>query len=328
MNSQPDYYKILEVDKNCTIDDIKQAYRSLAKTYHPDVNKSPEAAEKFKQINEAHSILSDPNKRARYDQIKAYGSGFPPNMSDIFSDFFGGGTFRYQNARDFEDLNIYKEINLTFLESVLGCKKNIEVPKSTKCTHCNYGYKKSSVCGHCKGAKYVQYTTVRQGMTIQTQAVCSICNGKGHSLTDPCKECHKTGFISLGQEIIELAIPAGIANEQSLVCKNRGSTKQNRIGDLIITLKIAKDARFSREGNNIISKLDLKFHEFCLGVEKEIETIYGTKTARVHPRCSPNQIIKLKGLGINGGDHLIKLNLIIPNSLTEKQQQELRQLNL
>lgn len=314
MAEKKDYYEILGVSKTATDDELKKAYRKMAKKYHPDANPdNKEAAEaKFKEVNEAYEVLSNPQKRKMYDQFgtadpsgAGFGAGGPfgggngyysytssdfgdfGDLGDIFSSFFGGGfggqranSRRNNGPRKGEDLNI--SIEITFEESFLGTEKEIIVNRQETCTECNgTGAKKGTSpikCPTCNGTGNVtsfQNTILGR---VQTTRPCSECRGTGEIIKEPCENCHGKGTVRKSPKV-KVKIPAGINDNQTVVLRGQGNpgTKGGPAGDLYITVRVRKSSIYKRDGNNVYCDIPVTITQATLGAELEIPMVDGTK---------------------------------------------------
>ena len=316
MAGKRDYYEVLGVNKNATDDELKKAYRKLAKKYHPDANpdNKKEAEEKFKEVNEAYETLSDPQKRRMYDQFGAdgpqgFGGGQGPfgqggyysysssgfngfddfgDLGDIFSSFFGGGfggrsSSRKQNGpRKGADLNLRMEI--TFEQAFSGVEKEITVTRDEICDHCHGTGAKPGTsvtkCTMCNGTgqvTQVQNTILGQ---MQTRRTCTACHGTGEVIKEPCEICHGRGTVRK-QPRIKVKIPAGIDDNQTVVLRGEGEPGQKGgpKGDLYITVRIKKHSIFTRNGNNVMCEVPITITQATLGADLEIPMVNGTKVS-------------------------------------------------
>lgn len=351
-----DYYEILGIPRNATEEEIKKAYRKLAIKYHPDKNPGDKTAEeKFKEINEAYEVLSDKEKRARYDQFGHagvgssaasdggfYGSG-GINMDDIFSHFedifggsfgFGGTGARSTRTRRGGDVKI--QIKLTLEEIATGVTKKIKIKKQVSCDACGGTGAKNgrmSTCPTCKGSGVI--TKVQQTIlgTMQTRSTCPTCAGTGRVLEEKCNKCNGIGTI-WGEEIISFNIPAGVEDGMELSLRGKGhAAPQGGIpGDLIIQIQEAPHPHFKREGNNLIYHLFLNFADAALGTDVEIPTLDGKVKIKIQPGIQSGKLLRLKGKGlpsVNGygkGDIIIDVNVYTPTNLTPEEKRILEQL--
>ena len=314
MAAKKDYYEILGVNKNATDDELKKAFRKMAKKYHPDANPNnkKEAEAKFKEVNEAYEVLSDPQKRRMYDQFGTadpsqagfgggpFGGGFNGSytystsdfgdfgdLGDIFSSFFGGGfgsqranTRRNNGPRKGEDLNI--NIDISFEESFLGTEKEITVTRQETCEDCSgTGARKGTKpvkCGACGGTG--QVTTYQNTILgrVQTTRTCTECRGTGEIIKEPCETCHGKGTIRKSPKV-KVKIPAGIGDNQTVVLRGEGNpgTKGGIAGDLYITVRVRRSSIFKRDGNNVYCDIPVTITQATLGAELEIPMVDGSK---------------------------------------------------
>lgn len=316
------YYDILGVSKNASADEIKSAYRGLAKKYHPDINKEPGAAEKFKEINEAYEVLSDPTKKSNYDN---YGSATGPNPNDFFGGANGGaggfgGGFGFGGLDDLfnmfsggfggkrnstkvngEDINV--KMNLTFEEAVFGCTKEINVTKIENCEKCNgTGAKngtKYTTCPECNGSGSVTYTeNTILGRVVRT-GICKSCNGTGRKIIEKCENCNGDGYNKV-TKTVSIKVPAGIDNDQILTMTGGGNAgiRGGRNGDLHIYVSVKDHKLFDRDGYDLNLKVYVPFYTLINGGEVEIPLTKGTTTIKIPELTQSNTIFKLKGKGI------------------------------
>ncbi|MBI9035655.1 MAG: molecular chaperone DnaJ [Bacteroidales bacterium] len=354
--SKRDYYEVLGVQKDATEAEFKKAYRKLAIKYHPDKNpNNHEAEEKFKEAAEAYEILSNPDKRAKYDRFGhagvggAAGGGFGGggmNMDDIFSQFgdifggafgggFGGGHSRRQRVN--RGTNLRVRVKLTLEEIANGVEKKIKVNKHVSCDSCDgSGAKHGSghtTCHTCHGSGQVTRVTSTFLGQMQTSSTCPTCNGQGQVIRDKCPKCAGNG-ITKGEEVISLKIPAGVAEGMQLSVSGKGNAaaRGGVPGDLIILIEEIKHELLERDGNNLIYEHYLSFPDAALGSSIEIPTIEGKARIKIQPGTQPGKVLRLKGKGlpdVNGygrGDLLINLNVWTPKSLSKDEQSILEKL--
>lgn len=356
-DNKRDYYEVLGVSKNATDDEIKKAYRSLAKKYHPDLNPGDtEAEKKFKEANEAYEVLSDSDKRDKYDRFghaafdpsSGGGSGFGGfggfgsdfDFGDIFSSFFGGSTGSSSRSRrnapiEGDDVGTY--VNLTFEEAAFGCKKDIEFSRIEACPDCDAtGAERGTTtetCSACRGTGHV--TVKRQTMLgfMQTQTPCSPCKGTGKIIKCPCKNCNGKGYIKLRKKF-EINIPAGIDHLQRIVKRGQGSAGRNGgpNGDLIIEVRVAEDKIFTRDGNNIFCEVPISFAEAALGAEIDIPILGGgTEKYDIPEGTQTGTSFTLRGRGIpdinsgRKGDLIITVVVETPRNLSSEQKKLLKE---
>ena len=351
-----DYYDLLGVDRNASQDDIKKAYRKLAIKYHPDKNPGDKSAEeKFKEINEAYSVLSDPQKRQNYDNFGKEGAkhngGFNTgdfNAEDIFNSVFGDGGFdsffgnftggsgkRRDNVKKGENLRI--KIKVTLKDIASSAKKKVRLSHYKSCPKCNgSGARDSSsieTCSKCNGSGYVTKIVKTFIGHMSSQSVCSFCSGTGKIIKNKCTECNGEGRIYT-EEVIEITVPNGIAEDMEFVIKGYGNApKRGGInGDLYVGVTEEKDNNFQRQGNDIYNQLDISFFEAVFGAEKEVETLYNTVKITIQPGTQSGKMFKIKGKGLkdvngyNYGDQYTYIQIYTPTSLSSKEKEILKSL--
>ena len=353
MADKRDYYEVLGVDKSAGASEIKKAYYKLAKQYHPDVNPGDaEAEKKFKEINEAYAILSDEDKKAKYDQYGhaafenggagGYGGfeGFG-DFGDIFSSFFGGGfggssSSSRRNAPQRGD-DVYARITLTFEEAVRGCKKDITYGRVQKCEDCSgTGAKRGTTADTCKkcggsGQIRVQQRTML-GM-MQSMRTCDECRGSGKIIKEPCINCRGTGYVKISKTI-SVTIPAGVDNGNNISLRGMGNEGRNggAPGDLIIAVTVKPHAVFERDGSDIYCEVPINYWEAVLGDEIEIPTLDGKEKFTIPEGTQTGTTFTLKGKGITRvnstyrGNLYIVVKVDVPKNLNSKQKELLHQL--
>ncbi len=343
MPTNKDYYEILGVSKTASQDEIKKAYRTLAKKYHPDLNKEPGAEEKFKEINEAYETLSDEQKRAQYDQFGSAGpqgfggaggfSGFSSGgfggFEDIFNSFFGGQRQRNTNqARQGEDIE--KQMNISFEDAVYGATKKIRVSVDEICTACggSGAYSKNDIhtCPDCHGTGYI----LRRQQTIfgmtQTQTVCPRCHGKGKEITRKCDVCGGTGHVRKTKDI-DLKIPEGIQTGMSLRLEGYGGAGVNGgpNGDLYITFNVLPHKTFKRTNNDIYLEVPITFSQAALGDQIEVPTMWESEKIKIPAGTQSGQVFKIKGKGVKNpkglgrGDQFVTVKVVTPTNLSKQE---------
>jgi molecular chaperone DnaJ len=356
-----DYYEILGVDKNVAADVLKKAYRKVAMKYHPDRNPDDKSAEdKFKEAAEAYEILSDPDKRAKYDRYghdavsgNARGGGFHDGMTmeDIFSQFgdvfgggggspfdsFFGGSQRRSSGGGTKGSNLRIKVSLSLSEILNGVKKKIKVKKSSKCSSCNGSGAKDSnsvkTCGSCQGSGYVRQVRSTFLGQMQTTTVCPTCNGAGKQVTAVCSSCRGDG-VNFAPETIEIEIPAGVQDGMQLSMRGKGNAGKNGgpSGDLLITVEEQPHDHFIRDDMNIIYDLYLSFPNASLGTSVEIPTLENNVKVKIPAGTQAGKILRLKGKGLPSvqaygkGDLLINVNVWTPKSLTKEETKILEQM--
>ena len=347
-----DYYEVLGVDRNASANDIKKAYRKLAIQYHPDMNPgSKEAEEKFKEAAEAYSVLSDADKKARYDQFGFEGvsgagaggfSGAGMDMNDIFSMFgdifggrggfsgfggFGGGSSAPQKHRG-NDLRV--KAKLTLQEIANGTTKKFKLKKYVACTHCNgSGAEGNSyeTCPECKGTGRIIRTQQSFFGMMRSEVACPHCGGEGKIIKNKCSHCHGEGIV-LGEEVVEIQIPAGVVEGMQLSMRGKGNAgKRNGInGDLLIVIEEEKHPELIRDENDLIYSLLLDIPTATLGGFAEIPTIDGKAKVTIDPGTQPGKVLRLRGKGLptlNGygkGDIVVNISVYIPEVLSKEEK--------
>ncbi len=357
-----DFYEILGVEKTASADDIKKAYRKVAMKYHPDRNPGDkEAEEKFKEAAEAYEVLSDPDKKAKYDRYGhaafgpgtgggSYGGGM--NMEDIFSQFGdifgedvfgnffgggGGGRARGSRARGTRGSNLRVKLKLTFEEIAKGVTKNIKVKKYVGCTTCHgSGAKDSSSvqsCGTCGGSGQVRKVTNTFLGQMQTVTTCPTCNGEGNVVTAKCGACKGEGRV-YGEETVSVNIPAGVQEGMQLSMSGKGNAGERggSAGDLLILIEEEPHTELQREGMNVAYELNLSFPDAVFGTNAEVPTIDGKARIKIPAGTQSGKIFRLKGKGfpeVNGynrGDQLIYVNIWTPQNINSDEKAMLEKL--
>jgi molecular chaperone DnaJ len=351
-----DYYEILGVSRNASEAELKKAYRQLAIKYHPDKNPgNKEAEEKFKEAAEAFDVLSNKEKRERYDRFGhqgvggAAGGGYGGggmSMDDIFSQFgdifgegspfesfFGGGGGRARGGRRTNvGSNLRIRIKLTLKEIAEGVEKKLKVNKQVKCNTCNgSGAKDSSslkTCGTCGGAGAIRRVTNTILGQMQTTQTCPTCNGEGQVVANKCNSCHGRGTVT-GEEIISINIPAGVADGMQLSVSGKGNAAERGgiPGDLIVQIEEIEDDFLKRDGNNVICDIYISFPEAVLGTSVEIPTVDSKVKVKIEPGTQAGKILRLKGKGLpsiqshSRGDQLINVNVWTPQKISAEEQE-------
>lgn len=335
-----DYYDVLGLPRDCILDEIKREYRRLAHKYHPDVNNgNPEAEEKFKEITEAYAVLSNNEKRSQYDRF-----GFSRNLfedfdfSSIFSEFGFGNifdTFLRSRTRE-RGSDLTAEVRISLKQAAYGLKKEIEYRVDDICEVC-HGKGSTTVggivtCSQCDGTGRIK--TVRQTFigNIITTSTCRVCEGTGRIIKDPCKKCRGKGHYSRKKRI-KIDIPPGINDEDRLRVTGKGNSlgKNSVRGDLYIIVRVIPRPGFERDGNNILSKVEISFVQAALGCKLKVETLDDIEEIKIKPGTQPNDKIVLKSMGmvdLNGfrrGDHIINVDVKIPKRLTRREKELLKE---
>ena len=344
MATKRDYYEVLGVAKTASDDEIKKAYRSLAKKYHPDVSKEPNAQEKFIEVQEAYDCLSDSQKRANYDRFghadpNQFGNaGFNGGdfggfgFEDIFSNIFGGGRTRQSSNGPLKGQDIRIKMNLTFEEAAFGCKKEVHYNKTENCPHCKgtgaQDPKDVHTCSTCGGRGRV----LRQQQTflgvMQTETVCPDCNGKGKTITKPCAECSGKGKIRKAVKPV-ITIPSGVDDEQTIRVSGLGEAGSNGgpSGDLYIDLSVQEHEIFERDGNDIYFELPVTFSDVALGKEFDVKTIHGMVKLKIPAGTQTGTKFRIPNKGILNqrtnrvGHQYVVVKVMTPTKLTSEQKE-------
>jgi molecular chaperone DnaJ len=332
-----DYYDILGISRDASTEDIKTAFRKLARQYHPDVSKEADAEEKFKEINEAYGVLSDPQKRSRYDQFGRAGLGEMGGMpdyatmdfSDIFEQFFGinmGGGGRSRRPRRGRDLQV--RLDLTFEEAVFGVEKTIEVTRNEICGTCRgsgaepgTNPQKCSTCGGRGEVRQVRQTIFGSMMQSGT---CPTCGGRGEMITTPCHTCRGSG-----QERKTVQVPAGVDNGTQIRLAGEGEPGSlgGPQGNLYLLLAVREHKFFKRRENDILLNLDINIAQAVLGAEVEVPTVDGSAKLKIPAGTQPGKVFTLKARGVpylrksGRGEQMVLINVEIPSKLSKEQRE-------
>jgi len=356
LKKEKNYYKILGVGKNAAKEEIKAAYKRLAKQYHPDLNKSADAAEKFKEINEAAAVLGDEQKKSQYDQFGAAGEqfqgfsgfdfsdvmsdihGFGFDFDSIFENFFGGGrsSGRVRRRQRGSDLRYDLEIELE--DAAFGAVKTISIPRLEECSGCNgTGAESSSdivACDEC-GGKGVSTRTQRTPFGLfSTTTTCRKCRGEGRHIKNECPECDGRGAVRKTRKI-EVKIPAGAMDGTNLRVQSEGEAGEKGLesGDLYIVIHVKPHKIFERHGNDVYLKVPVSFTTSALGGEIEVPTLKGKASLKIPAVTQSNTVFRMKGLGIpelhshHIGDENVEVYITVPEKLTKKQRQLLEEFD-
>lgn len=352
MADKRDPYEVLGVSKQASADEIKSAYRKLAKKYHPDLNKEEGAEQKFKEVQEAYDILSDADKKAKYDQFGyaafdqqagfggtgGFGDFGDIDLGDIFGSFFGGGARRSRQSNGpTRGADTLKRIRISFMDSINGRTIDLDLNIDETCSHCNGSGAESvndlSTCPDCRGSGTIN--TVQQTLfgQMQSQRTCPRCNGTGKIVKNKCHICNGKGFNTV-KKTIEVKIPAGIASGQQICVRGKGDrgTNGGPNGDLYIEVIVEPSNIFTREGNNIHFKKEISYLEAILGASIDVETVSGIVSVDVPSGTQPGTVLKLRGKGVKDirsgviGDELVHLDVKIPTSVNKEERALLEKL--
>lgn len=354
-----DYYEVLGLDRSASPDEIKRAYRKLAKQYHPDMNPDDKEAEvKFKEVNEAYEILSDETKKSRYDQFgfagvdPNYGAGgagfdggfgFDGDIGDIFSSFFGGGfgggsssSARRNAPQKGQTLRV--NVRITFEEAAFGCEKEISISRIETCGTCHgsgcaEGHSPET-CSNCGGTGSVQVQSRTPFGVMSSTQTCNVCGGTGKIIRDACPTCKGKAAVRRNKKIT-VKIPKGINDGQAISMPNQGHAGRNGgpNGDLLVGVEIIPHAYFEREDNDVYYKHTISFAQAALGAEVEIPTIDGNVKYNIPAGTQPNSTFRLKGKGIpylrsdRRGDQYVTVNVQVPTNMNSAQKEALRQFD-
>ncbi|MCM3716879.1 molecular chaperone DnaJ [Fictibacillus phosphorivorans] len=341
--SKRDYYEVLGLDKNASTDEVKKAYRKLARQYHPDVNKEADAEAKFKEVKEAYETLNDPQKKAHYDQFGhtdpnqgfgGAGAGFE-GFGDIFDMFFGGGGGRRNPNAPRQGNDLQYGLRLSFEEAVFGKETEIQIPTEETCGTCHgSGAKpgtKPETCSHCNGSGQLNVEQNTPFGRIVNRRVCHYCSGKGKIIKEKCKTCHGAGKVRKNKTL-SVKVPAGVDNGQQIRMSGHGEPGVNGgpAGDLYVVFQVAEHEFFERDGDDIYCEMPLTFVQAALGDEIEVPTLYGKVKLKIPAGTQTGTNFRLRGKGVKNvhgrgqGDQHIQVKVVTPKNLTEKQKQLLR----
>ncbi|MBX5446279.1 molecular chaperone DnaJ [Sphaerobacter sp.] len=346
MTAKRDYYEVLGVSRDASAEEIRRAYRRLARKYHPDVNREEGAEERFKEINEAYEVLGDEERRAAYDRFGHAGVSGGFNMggdpfgfsgspfSDIFETFFGGGARTRRGPVRGADLET--TVELTFEEAIFGTEKEVEITRLELCDDCRgtrmRGGKQPPVCPVCGGSgevRRVQHTILGQFVTAMP---CDNCGGEGRVISDPCPTCRGRGRVSKKRTIV-VTIPAGVDSDSTLRLTGQGEHVPNGTpGNLYVRIRVQPHPYFVRQGKQIHLDLPLNMAQAALGAEVEVPTVDGPVELKIPPGTQPGQQFRLRGKGVPDvrggarGDQIVTVRVVIPTEITPEQRELLKKL--
>ena len=354
-----DLYEVLGVDKTASDDEIKKAFRKKARQLHPDVNKDPDAEDRFKELNEAYDVLSDPNKRAQYDRFGTipgasggggsqyvdledlFGGGFGGfgggGMEDIFDMFFGGqgrGS-RGSNAGPQRGADLRFDLEITFEEAAFGLEREISLYRDEQCPHCHGNGaepgSKVETCPECHGSGEIRFTQNTMFGQMTNVRPCPKCHGEGKIISEPCKECRGQGTVKKNKKL-KVKIPAGVDNGSRLRVAGEGEAgvKGGPSGDLYVYLYVKPHKFFERDGTTVYCEVPINIVQATLGDEIKVPTLDGQVVMKVPEGTQPGKVLRLKGKGIPSlrnstrGDQLVRIKVVVPQKLNEKQKDALR----
>ncbi len=348
--SKRDYYEVLGLPRNASQDEVKAAFRRLARQYHPDVSQEANAEEHFKEINEAYSVLSDADKRAAYDRFGhagVQGTGGVPDFTvdfgDLFDEFFGGfGGFGRTTSRRARNAprrgaDLQYNLDLVFEESIFGVEKEIEITRDEVCETCaGKGAEPGTSavrCSTCNGTGEVRQ--VRQtllGSMVQV-STCPVCNGKGETIGTPCHSCSGRGLVRRNRKKV-VTVPAGVDNGNQIRLAGEGQPGENGgpNGNLYLVIRVLSHKYFRRRENDILLDLDINIAQATLGAEVEVPTVDGPAKLKIPAGIQPGKVLRMRGKGVphlrgNGrGDQMVVVNVEVPHSLTSEQRQLMEKL--
>lgn len=348
MAEKRDYYEVLGISKGASDDEIKRAYRKMAKKYHPDVNKEPGAEEKFKEINEAYEVLSDPQKKATYDQFghagmdgaaglgggfSGFGGGGFGGFDDIFSSFFGGGFGgggRRASNGPRKGNDRFMQMTIDFMDAIFGVNKKITIEVDEPCDHCHgTGARSQSdiqTCPTCHGSGYVVTQQRTPLGVMQSQSVCPDCHGSGKKILHTCDHCHGRGYEHKRVEL-DIKIPAGVQSGQQLRISGKGERGANGgpNGDLFIEVLVRRHKTFVRDGNDIRISVPISVLDAILGTKIDVPTVYGDVELTIPAGTQYGQQFRLKGKGVKGarttGDQYVEVTVEIPTKISREEKE-------
>jgi molecular chaperone DnaJ len=336
-----DYYQILGVERTDSEDDIKKAYRRLARQFHPDANQEdPDAEEKFKEIAEAYGVLSDPARRRDYDQFgtaKVPTGGFDP--FDLFASFFGGDPFRSyaQRGQSRRGNDLVLELEVSLEEVVKGASKSVTIRNLTTCATCQGSGCKPGTsperCSRCSGTGAVRQVGRSIFGNVMTSYTCPQCHGSGEEIASPCPECNGDGRMERVDEV-PITVPAGVDDGVQLRISGRGEAgrRGGGVGDLYVAIRVAPHEGFQRQGDDLITRLTVPMTQAALGASIEFETFDGMVSVAVAPGTQPGKVNRIKGKGVprlgrtGRGDLLVEMGVEVPMHLNDEESKLLRRL--
>lgn len=358
MAEKRDYYEVLGIAKGASDDEIKKAYRKLSKQYHPDINKDPGAEDKFKEIAEAYEILSDPQKRAAYDQYGhagtdpnygggggfggfggGYGGGFSGGgfggFEDIFESFFGGGGGSVNPNAPRQGADLQYSLNLKFEDAIFGTEEKIKYNREEQCHTCGGNGAKPGTqpqtCHKCHGTGQIQVERQTPLGRVMSRQTCDVCHGTGKEIKEPCPTCHGSGHEKKAHEV-KVNVPAGVEDGQQMRLQGQGEAGANGgpYGDLYVVFRVEPSDIFDRDGSEIYYELPLNFVQAALGDEINVPTVHGDVKLKIPAGTQTGTNFRLRGKGApklrgtGNGDQQVKVKIITPKNLSEEQKDALR----
>jgi molecular chaperone DnaJ len=340
-----DFYEVLGVSRTCDDDDLKRAYRKLALKYHPDKNPDGEAEERFKEVNQAYQILSDPQRRAQYDRLGHaafeqgggpggfdFAGGFDDIIGDLFGDFFGTGRGRGGRSRARRGADLQYQLEISFVEACQGCEKTLSIPRLARCETCGgKGAKPGTTpqtCPQCNGSGQMRF---QQGF-FSIAKTCGKCNGHGQIVTNPCVTCDGAGARRVTYTV-NVKIPAGVDAGSRLKLRGEGEVGDNGgpSGDLYVVLDVEEHTIFTREGTDLVCEVPVSIAQAALGTEIEVPTLDGSAKVKVPAGTQSGQMFRLRGRGVTDlagygkGDELVRIVVETPKKLTARQRELLEE---
>lgn len=362
MADKRDYYEVLGVSKNATDDEIKRAYRKLAKKYHPDLNKEPDAAEKFKEVNEANEVLSDPKKRQAYDQFgfagvdpqaaggaggfsgfSGFSSGGFEDLGDIFGDIFGSGMGGFSSSRSYRKQgptkgeDVFRRMSVSFMDACFGKTETLNLTFDEQCSHCHGTGAESQSdvedCPRCHGTGVIDSVQRTMFGTMRTQNVCPDCRGSGKHVKRVCHQCNGQGYIRKTTPV-EIKIPAGISSGQQLRVAGKGNRGSNGgpNGDLFIEVNVQPHKFFARDGKDIYLDIPVSAVDATIGTSVDVPTVEGDVTMKIPAGTQDGTKLRLKNRGVvdlrggKKGDQIVTVRIKVNDNMTKKEKDLYKQL--
>ena len=345
MPTKRDYYEVLGIRRDATNEEIRKAFRKLAFQYHPDRNRGDGAEEKFKEVNEAYEVLSDPDKRTTYDRFGHSGAdglfgrgfeGFDFGFGDIFDTFFGGATSATRQAPQ-RGASLEYRLPITLEEAAFGCEQQIEITRTEHCSECQGTGSKPGTqpvrCPNCDGAGEVRRVQASIFGRFTNVTTCPRCRGEGQIITDFCPSCKGSGREKQQRQIM-VKVPAGVDNGNQIRLRGEGEegTRGGPSGDLFVVISVSEHDYFKRDEDDILYDLSINFAQAALGTEMEVPTLDGDSKLKIPSGCQTGTVFRLKNKGINHlngrgrGDQLVQVSVTTPESLSKEQRRLFEEL--